>query len=62
MNNVEYHPANSGSKRACLWCSKDATQEASLTRGNMTANNQCCDDPKCMRRSKEMCEDTVGAA
>jgi hypothetical protein len=30
--------------------------------GNLTAISRCCDDPKCMWLSAEMCERTVGAA
>ena len=61
MSNVECGPLRPAHKRECLWCSNDATHEASLTRGNLTAKNQCCDDPKCMRQSREMCESTVGS-
>jgi len=62
MSKVEYGPLSPIHIRKCLWCSNDATYEASLTRGNLTAKNQCCADPRCMQRSREMCESTVGSA
>jgi hypothetical protein len=60
MSIVAYRPLSLIQQRECLWCSNDATHEASLTGGNLTAKNQCCDDPKCMQLSREMCERTVG--
>jgi hypothetical protein len=61
MNKVEYRPL-SQSKHNCVWCVHGATQEAFKSQGNLTAICRCCDDPKCMWRSREMCESTVGAA
>lgn len=62
MNDVEYRRLSHLQKRECLWCSHDATQEAFLSEGNLTAIIRCCNDPKCMQRALEMCEHTVGAA
>jgi len=60
MSKAEYHPVSRRQK--CVWCVNDATQEALQRQGNITAISRCCDDPKCMRLSAEMCERTVGAA
>jgi hypothetical protein len=57
---VEYRPASHCQKY--VWCLNDATQEAVQRQGNLTAISRCCDDPKCMWLSAEMCERTVGAA
>ncbi len=62
MRKVEYGPLSPIHIPKCLWCSNDATYEASLTGGNLTAKNHCCSDPKCMQQSREMCESTVGRA
>ena len=51
MSKVEYVPLSPIHTHKCMWCNN-----ASLTRGNLTAKNQCCEDPKCMRQSREMCE------
>jgi hypothetical protein len=61
MSEVEYRTL-APSQFKCIYCSRDATQEATLSRGNMTAIIRCCDDAQCMRRSREMCESTVGNA
>jgi hypothetical protein len=59
MSKVVYRPASCSPTRPCVWCAKDATQEAVQSEGNMTVISRCCDDPKCMWRSEEMCERTV---
>ena len=59
---VEYRPVSHWQKRQCVWCLNDATQEAVQSHANLTAISRCCDDPRCMRLSAEMCESTVGAA
>jgi hypothetical protein len=61
MSKVAYGPLSPVHKVECLWCSNAATHEASLAGGNLTAKNQCCDDSDCMRKSREMCETTVGS-
>ena len=58
---VEYRPV-SQRQQQCVWCTNDATQEACQRQGNLTAISRCCDDPKCMGLSAEMCRTTVGAA
>jgi len=55
-------PGEPCQKYQCVWCVNDATQEAVPRQGNMTAIARCCDDPKYMGRSAEMCERTVGGA
>jgi hypothetical protein len=62
MDQVEYRALSQFQNRECLWCDHDATQQAVFSRGNMTAVVLCCDDPKCMNRARDMCENTVGAA
>jgi hypothetical protein len=59
MSKAEYRPVSHRQK--CVWCVKEATQEAIQRQGNLTAISRCCDDPKCMRLSAEMCERTVVA-
>lgn len=61
MTEVEY-PLSEFQQRECVWCKNHATQEAVLSRGNVTTIFRCCDDPACIWRSGEMCETTVGAA
>lgn len=62
MDKVEYRPVSQVQNRKCIWCVNYATQEVVLSRGNMTAIIQCCDDSKCIWQAREMCESTVGAA
>ncbi len=57
---VEYRALSHRQK--CVWCVNDATQEAVQRQGSLTAISRCCDDPKCMGLSAEMCRTTVGAA
>jgi len=59
---VEYRPVDQHLKHQCSWCVNTATQEAIQQQGIVTAISRCCDDPKCMERSVEMCERTVEAA
>jgi len=59
---VEYRPVSQGQKHPCVWCVNAATQEAVQRQGNITTITRCCDDPKCMWLSAEMCERTLGAA
>jgi hypothetical protein len=61
MSEVEYRSLSQFQSRECLWCKNDAMQQAVLSQGNMTAVVVCCDDPKCMGRAKDMCENTVGS-
>ncbi len=61
MSEVEYRMLGR-SQFKCVYCSNDATQEAILSTGNLTAIIRCCSDPQCMRRSREMCESTIGNA
>jgi hypothetical protein len=58
---VEYRLVNQYLKPQCSWCATDATQEAIKQQGNITVISRCCDDPKCMKLSVEMCERTVAA-
>jgi hypothetical protein len=62
MGKVAYHPVSHWQKHKCLWCVNDATQEAVQREGNLTAVIRCCDDPKCVMLSGELCGRTVGAA
>jgi hypothetical protein len=59
IGKVEYRPVSH--RQECVWCVKEATQEAVQRQGNLTAISRCCDDPKCMRLSAESCEHTVAA-
>ncbi len=59
---AEYRPVSHGQKHQCMWCGDEATQDCALRQGNLTVINSCCDDPKCMWRSADKCERTVGAA
>ena len=61
MSELEYRPVNPWQKHHCLWCANDATKEVVQREGNMTAITRCCDDPRCMRLSAQMCERTVAA-
>jgi hypothetical protein len=62
MDKMEYRSLNQAQNRNCISCVNYATQEVALSRGNVTAIIQCCDDPKCIWRARETCESTVGAA
>ena len=62
INKVEYRLLGQFKQCRCVWCVNDATQEAFKSQGNLTAISRCCDDPKCMWRSREVCESTVGAS
>jgi hypothetical protein len=62
MDKVEYRPLSQSKDYKCVWCVNDATQEVVQNQGNLTAISRCCADPRCMWRSREMCESTVGAA
>jgi hypothetical protein len=59
---VEYRPVSQCQRQQCVWCVNDATHEAVQRQGSLTAISRCCDDPKCMGLSAEMCRTTVGAA
>jgi hypothetical protein len=61
MKEVEYRTLRQIQQQECPWCRKDATQEAVLTRYNLTAIIRCCDDRQCMWRSADMCLRTVAA-
>jgi len=60
IREVEYRPVSH--RERCVWCVNDATQEAFRRNGNLTAVSRCCDNPKCVWLSAEMCERTVGTA
>jgi hypothetical protein len=60
MSKVVYRPVSCSPTRPCVWCAKEATQEAVRSEGNLTVISRCCDDPKCMWQSEEMCATTVG--
>ncbi|MGC1650404.1 MAG: hypothetical protein WA741_31660 [Candidatus Sulfotelmatobacter sp.] len=40
----------------CSWCADNATQGAVQNQQNLTVISRCCDDPKCIWLSAEMCE------
>ncbi len=60
MSKVMYFPV-SQCQQKCVWCVNDATQEAVQRQGNLTAISRCCDEPRCVGLSAEMCKRTVGA-
>jgi hypothetical protein len=54
ISRVEYRAVSHHQK--CSWCADNATQGAVQNQQNLTVISRCCDDPKCIWLSAEMCE------
>jgi hypothetical protein len=46
-------------KRDCLFCSKNATQEARAESGNNFSAIRCCNKPECQKKAKEVAEKSL---
>ena len=58
MSKVEFRPLSR--HHECAWCANDATQQAVQTQHTLTVISRCCDDPKCIWLSTQICERMTG--
>lgn len=60
MEKAVLRPGVRWHKKDCLFCEKDATQEACFSHGTTSATIRCCASPECEKGALDFAEWSVG--